>query len=101
MVEQLKENQVFVFGSNLYGNHAGGAAKFAFEKCGAIFGKGVGIQNQSYAIPTLDGNFKKLDKVIIMLYLQDFADYAKSHQEKEFLLTPIGTGIAGFTLDES
>lgn len=100
MITELKQNQIFVFGSNLAGKHNGGAALQAFNEFGAYFGKGVGIQRQCYAIPTLDSNFQKLDKVIISLYLYDFKDYALLHPELEFLLTKIGTGIAGFTEEE-
>ena len=48
-IQELKENQIFVFGSNMNGNHAGGAARLAVEKFGAIMGKAKGIQGQSYA----------------------------------------------------
>ena len=51
---QIKQNEVFVFGSNKAGNHVGGAARVAVEKFGAIMGHGEGLQGQSYAIPTLD-----------------------------------------------
>lgn len=48
-ITSLKENEVFVFGSNLNGNHAGGAAYLAVEKFGAQMGNPEGIQGQSYA----------------------------------------------------
>lgn len=35
-IQELSENQIFVFGSNMNGNHAGGAARLAVEKFGAI-----------------------------------------------------------------
>ena len=38
-IQELKENQIFVFGSNMNGNHAGGAARLAVEKFGAIMGR--------------------------------------------------------------
>lgn len=38
-IQELKENQIFVFGSNMNGNHAGGAARLAVEKFGAIMGQ--------------------------------------------------------------
>lgn len=52
-ISKLKQNEVFVFGSNKAGNHVGGAARVAVEKFGAIMGHGEGLQGQSYAIPTL------------------------------------------------
>lgn len=51
-INSLKPNEVFVFGSNLAGHHDGGAARAAVKKFGAIMGQGVGLQGQSYAIPT-------------------------------------------------
>lgn len=50
MITELRDNEVFVFGSNLAGMHAGGAARFAYNKFGAIWGQGEGLQGQSYAI---------------------------------------------------
>ena len=44
--------RIFVFGSNLAGRHGKGAAKFAKDYHGAIYGRGVGLQGTSYAIPT-------------------------------------------------
>ena len=54
-IESLGPDEVFVFGSNLQGIHAGGAARVALEKFGAVMGQGVGIQGQAYAIPTMQG----------------------------------------------
>lgn len=93
-ITELKDNEIFVFGSNLEGNHAGGAAKVALEKFGAIPGKGVGRQGQSYAIPTMGGLLQ------IRMYAVDFWDYASRHPYHTFYLTKIGCGIAGFSEDE-
>ena len=95
-IQELKENQIFVFGSNMNGNHAGGAARLAVEKFGAIMGRAEGIQGQSYAIPTLDENMEKVAEEDLINYLADLRHFANEHPEKEFLLTAIGTGIAGF-----
>ena len=35
-ISELKENEVFVFGSNLAGLHGGGAARLAYNRFGAI-----------------------------------------------------------------
>ena len=37
-ISELKENEIFVFGSNLAGSHGGGAAYAAYRKFGAIWG---------------------------------------------------------------
>lgn len=90
-IDDLQENEVFVFGSNLAGMHGGGAARIARLRFGAVMGKGVGMQGRSYAIPTMQGGTKT-----IRPYVNDFIAYAKKHPELTFLVTPIGCGIAGF-----
>ena len=95
-IQELTENQIFVFGSNMNGNHAGGAARLAVEKFGAVMGQAEGIQGQSYAIPTLDKDMQKIAEEELIIYLGNFREFAEEHPEKEFLLTAIGTGIAGF-----
>ena len=88
----LKDNEIFVFGSNLEGRHGGGAARTAAEKFGAIWGQGVGLQGQSYAIPTMHGGVEAIKP-----YVDEFIAFAKQHAELTFLVTRIGCGIAGFT----
>ena len=94
-IDTLKDNEVFVFGSNLQGYHGGGAARVAMEKFGAVWGQGVGMQGQSYGIPTMHGGVNAIKP-----YVDEFIDYAKSHPEKTFLVTRIGCGIAGFRDEE-
>ena len=94
-ITELKENEIFVFGSNLQGMHSGGAARIAYEEFGAIWGKGVGLQGQSYGIPTMHGGVD-----VIKPYVDEFVNFAKSHPELKFLVTRIGCGIAGFTDEE-
>ncbi len=90
-ITELKENEIFVFGSNLEGMHGGGAARLAYEKFGAIWGQGVGLQGQSYGIPTMHGGVEDIKP-----YVDEFIKFAKSHPELTFLVTRIGCGIAGF-----
>ena len=94
-IDSLKENEIFVFGSNLAGMHGGGAARIACLHFGAVMGKGVGLQGQSYAIPTMQGSVET-----IRPYVDDFIAYAKQHSEHHFLVTPIGCGIAGFEAED-
>ena len=94
-IDSLKENEIFVFGSNLAGMHGGGAARIARLHFGAVMGKGVGLQGQSYAIPTMQGGVET-----IRPYVNDFIDFAKHHPEMQFLVTPIGCGIAGFEAED-
>lgn len=91
-INTLAPNEVFVFGSNLRGWHQGGAAKHAQRYFGAIWGQGVGLQGQSYAIPTMQGGVDTIKP-----YVDDFIVFARAHPDKRFLVTPIGCGIAGFT----
>lgn len=90
-ITSLAPNEIFVFGSNLSGMHGGGAAWVAYRKFGAIMGQGVGLQGQSYGIPTMQGGVET-----IRPYVDEFIEFAKSHPELTFLVTRIGCGIAGF-----
>ena len=94
-ITELKPGEIFVFGSNLQGMHGGGAARIAYQKFGAIMGQGVGLQGQSYGIPTMQGGVET-----IRPYVDEFIAFAKEHPELTFLVTRIGCGIAGFTDDE-
>ena len=51
----LGDNEIFVFGSNIKGMHMGGAARAAYNKFGAEWGNGEGLQGKSYALPTMEG----------------------------------------------
>ncbi|MBO7610409.1 MAG: hypothetical protein J6S96_09450 [Muribaculaceae bacterium] len=90
-ITELKPNEVFVFGSNLGGFHGGGAARIARQKFGAVWGQGVGLQGQSYAIPTMQGGVETIKP-----YVDQFIAFAKAHPELTFYVTRIGCGIAGF-----
>ncbi len=94
-INHLEPDEVFVFGSNLAGAHGGGAAAAAHMFFGAVWGQGVGLQGQSYAIPTMQGGVETIKP-----YVDDFIRFALEHPEKRFLVTPIGCGIAGFTPEE-
>ena len=91
-ITELQPNEIFVFGSNLAGMHGGGAAYVAYRKFGAIMGQGVGLQGQSYGIPTMQGGVET-----IRPYVDEFIAFAKEHRDLTFLVTRIGCGIAGFT----
>lgn len=99
-ITELKENEIFVFGSNLNGNHAGGAAKYAVDKFGAINGQASGLQGKSYAIPTLGKDMEKLSLHEIKASLVELYDFADKNKYLDFLVTKIGCGIAGFDTSE-
>ena len=90
-ITELTDDEVFVFGSNLAGQHGGGAARIAYETFGAEWGVGEGLTGQSYAIPTMQGGVETIKP-----YVDDFLAFAKAHQELFFYVTRIGCGIAGF-----
>ena len=94
-IDRLGPNEIFVFGSNLAGMHGGGAARKAYRDFGAVWGQGVGLFGQSYAIPTMQGGVETIKP-----YVDDFIDFAKRNGELDFLVTEIGCGIAGFTPQE-
>ena len=90
-ITELKADEIFVFGSNLAGMHGGGAAYAALRQFGAKLGQGVGLQGQSYAIPTMQGGVETIEP-----YVTEFIEFAKAHPELFFYVTRIGCGIAGF-----
>lgn len=94
-ISHLEPQEVFVFGSNLAGHHAGGAARAAMNRFGAVWGQGVGLQGQSYAIPTMQGGVETIEP-----YVREFTAFAAAHPELTFLVTRIGCGIAGFRDEE-
>jgi hypothetical protein len=99
-ITALSKGEIFVFGSNMGGEHFGGAAYLAVTHFGAIMGQPVGLQGQSYAIPTLKENRDQLPIVSIQKYVDEFIQFAVDHPAFTFLVTEIGCGIAGFALSE-
>ena len=93
IITELKENEVFVFGSKPDGNHKSGAAKIAVEKFGARQGLGEGFCGQSYAIPVHKYHTHKMDKAV-----KFFVGYAMTHSDKAFYVLPVGCGSAGIDI---
>ena len=94
------KRRIFVFGSNLAGIHGAGSARAAYEKWGAQYGIGVGLQGHSYAIPTKNHRLKSLPLHTIQEYVMQFISFAKHHPELEFEVVKIGCGLAGFKEEE-
>lgn len=88
---------IFVFGSNLAGRHGKGAALYARKYKGAVYGEGIGLHGNSYAIPTKDEKLKSLPLSLIRFYVKQFLFYASTCPELEFEVTRIGCGLAGYT----
>lgn len=89
--------ECFVFGSNLAGVHGAGAAAYARKHHGAILGQGIGLQGNSYGIPTKDSNIHTLPIQDITKYVNQFIEFANTHREMTFMVTRIGCGLAGYT----
>ena len=89
-------NPVFVFGSNLAGRHGKGAALWARQHRGAIYGQGHGIQGDSYAIPTKGWKMETLPLPVIWNFVHEFLTFAHKYHFRTFQLTPIGCGLAGY-----
>ena len=87
--------QVFVFGSNESGIHGAGAAKTAYEKHGARWGKCYGHHGDSFAIPTKDVDIQTMPLERIEGYVKGFLAYAEGHPKVQFKITRIGCGLAG------
>lgn len=99
-IDKLEDDEVFVFGSNTEGMHAGGAARMAMN-WGAVYGKAFGLQGKTFAIPTVDYTRSgKMSVDEIKKYVDEFLDFTIKNKDKKFLVTEIGCGIAGFKVSE-
>lgn len=99
-ITQLKENECFVFGSNLKGQHGGGAAAIAHKKWGAKWGKGIGHSGQTYAIPTKRDFAHTMPVDEIGPFVNQFILYAKNNPDINFIVTKLGTGLAGIKIED-
>lgn len=104
-ISSLKENEIFVFGSNTEGRHGKGAAKIAKDKFGAEYGNPQGLQGNSWAIITKDLTKKthpSYPKVLIFLQILQLYLYAEQNKEKTFYIAYSGKGenLNGYTNNE-
>lgn len=100
MIHELKDKEIFVFGSNMNGHHAGGAAKQAMDSFGAEWGINEGLTGRCYAFPTLDREMTKRGMRALENSRDRFFATARALPEYTFLLTPVGTGIAGYSVEK-
>ena len=99
-ITELKDNEIFVFGSNLSGRHGKGAAKTAI-KWGAVWGNPRGLQGKTYWIPTVNASItKKLSLDDIEKEVDLFYNDCIKHRDLKFLVTEVGCGLAGWTVKE-
>ena len=99
-IQSLLPNQIFVFGSNESGIHGAGAAKLALDKFGAVYGQGVGLQGNSYALPTKDFKIETLSILDIRVYVDQLFEFAYTNPTLQFLITEVGCGLAGYKADD-
>ena len=83
---------IFVFGSDLKGRHTEGDALTALRQYGAVYGRAVGLQGRSYAIPIQDEQGKLLSLPVIEQYVQAFLRFASTHRELVFHVTRLACG---------
>lgn len=105
IIDKLKDNQIFVFGSNTQGRHGKGAALTARYKFGAIYGQAEGLQGQSYAIITKDLTKYKhpsRSKEQIIKQIDKLYKFARLNPDKEFLIVYSANSInlSGYTPEE-
>ena len=94
IITKLKDNEIFIFGSNLSGRHGKGAAKTALS-WGAKYGQAKGLQGRTYGIPTKDASIRRtLTIEEIKPFVDEFIEFAKANENLIFLVTEIGTGLA-------
>jgi hypothetical protein len=102
-LDSSNPNQVFVFGSNLQGVHGAGAAATAKRIWGAREGVGKGLTGQAYAFPTKKvptGEQRQFTLDELSESFRELFEVAAKNPQKEFMLSPVGTGLGGYSLDE-
>ncbi|MBI1340118.1 hypothetical protein GC169_07920 [bacterium] len=87
---------IYVFGSNLAGFHAGGAARAAVDRFGAVTGVAEGPTGRAYAIPTKDQMIRTLPLERVAEGVARFLDHAAATPDRRYFVTRVGCGLAGF-----
>ncbi len=95
-ITKLPDGHYFVFGSNEAGRHGKGAALTAKNCFGAIYGQGYGEQGRSYALATKDASLRSLSLDEIAENVRVFLQHAINHPHKQFAVSRIGCGLAGY-----
>lgn len=94
-ITRLGRRDVFVFGSHVFGRHSVGAALYAQQHFGAVGGQAEGLQGRSYAIPVDGNSFGEMRQAI-----SRFTEFAATNPHLRFMLTAVGTGAAGYTVEQ-
>jgi len=101
-IATLKPNEIFVFGSNAEGVHGKGAALLAKQKFGAKQGQSEGLQGKSYAVITKKNWRVEKSSTLneIGKGLQNMLLFAKENPKSKFLVTKLGSSLAGYKIEE-
>ncbi len=97
-ITELKENELFVFGSNRAGIHGAGAAYTAERLFDAERGVGEGITGSCYAFPTKDEDIITLDNFGLAQSIVNLEQCVRDNPDKHFLITKVGCGLAGIPI---
>lgn len=95
--QELESSMIFVFGSNLAGVHGAGAARYAMQSEGAVFGVGEGLTGNSYALPTKNRSIRTLPLGTVESHVKTFLEHARTNPQNTYKVTRIGCGLAGFS----
>lgn len=104
-ITELQVDQIFVFGSNTEGRHGKGAALWAKQNAGAIYGQAKGLQGRSYAIVTKDLTKRTHPSVpmgSIIDQIRELYDFARANKQIAFLVAYSGRGanLNGYSNEE-
>lgn len=88
--------EVFVFGTDLAGRHTSGDALVALREYGAQYGRAVGLQGRSYAIPVRNEEGMPLPLPVIGRYVEAFLRFATIYRQTTFLVTRVGCGRGAY-----
>lgn len=101
VINELKSNEIFLFGANTSAKHGLGAAKKALE-FGAEYDIN-GFNGQTYGLITTNLNVNYRPSISYQLLEQEvnkFIEFAIDKPELTFLVTEVGCGLAGFTIEQ-
>ena len=94
-IKQMESDEIFVFGNNSAGDSKFNTAVAARKYHGAQKGVAEGLTGSSYSIPTDGGSVAAIGK-----HVGAFIRFAKVNPNLEFLVTKIGCGGAGYTIQK-
>lgn len=100
IIMSLKDNEIFVYGSNQFAIHGSGSAKAAL-KFGAIYKDvPIGLCGQSYGIITKSFTDTPVSFEFITFQVKTLYYFALLRTDLTFYVTKIGTNLAGFSIEE-